>query len=121
MLRSHVDFMNYESLPNDLIDDVTPKFQIVKKRYNKIIVVIDKSLRLNKPDELSKIKAAINDYIKQMVSKQDLIGLIHFESFAEVVLSMTLATDSIVRQKIYELSIPKNSEGIKNSNVFNGE
>ncbi len=119
VLRSHQDFTDFESMPNDLVTDTTPKFQVLKKRFNKIVVLIDKSLLFRLPRQLGKIKAAINDYIKQLVGDRDLVGIVHFEGNAEIVLPMTQITDAQVRQRVYDLSIPKSCVGVKNSNIFN--
>ncbi len=56
-----------------------------------------------------------------MMNDNDLIGIIHFESFAEIVLAMTLVQDSQVRKTIYEYIIPKQSYGVRNSNIWNGK
>lgn len=106
-------------MPNSFIDNVTPKFQIIKKRFNKIVILIDKSLKSKNSHDLTKIKAGINDYIKHMVNDNDLIGVIHFENFAEIVVSMTLTRDQQTRQSIYERIIPKTSLNTKNSNIYN--
>ncbi len=119
VLRSHEDFRDFESMPNDLVTDTTPKFKVLKRRFNKIVVIIDKSLLFRLPRELAKIKAAINDYVKQLIGEKDLVGIVHFENNAEIVLPMTQIMDTQIRQKVYELSIPKSCVGVKNSNIFN--
>ena len=55
-----------------------------------------------------------------MMNANDLIGIIHFESMAEIVLDMTLVEDSQVRESIYNLIVPRKSTGSKNSNIWNG-
>ena len=61
----------------------------------------------------------MNDYIKLMINDNDLVGVIHFESFAEINLDMTLVRDSQSRKIIMDSSMPTSSTG-RPSNVWNG-
>lgn len=119
VLRNHDDFKDYKSMPNNFIESAVPKFKLIKKRPNKIVLLIDKSIRDMQPELFSKLKTAMNDYIKLMVNDNDLIGVIHFENFAEINLEMTWVKDSQTRKKIMESTMPTSSSG-KISNVWNG-
>lgn len=55
-----------------------------------------------------------------MLGENNLIGIIHFENFAKIVLPMTLVKDSANRKKILNTAIPRNSNGRK-SNIWNGK
>ena len=59
VLRSHEDFKGTKNMPNNLIEDVTPKFQLVKKRFNKIVVLIDSSILSKQPAFLTKLKTVM--------------------------------------------------------------
>lgn len=61
----------------------------------------------------------MNDYIKLMVNDYDLVGVIHFESFAEINLDMTLIKDSESRKIVMDSLLPKSSTG-RPSNIWNG-
>lgn len=122
MLRSHIDFADSHNLPVDLHEetvDTTPRFQIVKKRLNKVVLVFDRTLKTRSPNTLREIKRAINTLIKQMTDENDLLGIVHFEAFAEIVMEMTLTTDTQTRQRMYERAIPKFAKDTQNSNIYN--
>jgi len=119
VLRNHDDFKDYKNMPNNFIESVVPKFKLIKKRPNKIVLLIDKSIRDTQPELFAKLKTAMNDYIKLMINDNDQIGVIHFENFAEINLDMTLVKDSQTRKKIMDSTMPTSSTG-KNSNVWNG-
>ena len=85
-----------------------------------MVLVFDRTLKSKSPNSLTEIKHALNSFIKQITDENDQLGIVHFESFAEIVLEMTLTKDSQTRQRIYELAIPKFAKDTKNSNIYNG-
>lgn len=119
VLRKHDDFSDYKNMPNNFLDSVVPKFKLLKKRANKIVLLIDRSIREMHPEIFFKLKTAMNDYVKLMINDNDLVGVIHFESFAEIILDMTLVKDSQTRKNIMDLTMPSSSTG-RISNIWNG-
>lgn len=45
-MRSHHDFKDFVSMPNYFLKSVAPKFQILKQRTRKVVLLIDKALRI---------------------------------------------------------------------------
>ena len=55
-----------------------------------------------------------------MTNENDNLGVIHFESFAEIVLPMTQVKNSINRKKITDKIVPSALRSKKKCNVWNG-
>ena len=65
---------------------------------------------------------SLSDYIKYMLIDSDSIGVIHFDSVAEIVMPMTQLNDMLTRAKAIELTIGTDAAASdKISNVWNGE
>lgn len=57
-MRSHEDFADYKNMPNNLITNVEPKFQIIKNRVKKIVLLIDKSIEIKLGKNFNKFEKA---------------------------------------------------------------
>ena len=55
-MRNHNDFKDFVSMPNYLLKSVVPKFQILKNRIRKVVLLIDKSLRIQPETKYMKIE-----------------------------------------------------------------
>jgi hypothetical protein len=44
MMREHDDFNDFKNMPNSMLKSSVPKFQLLKNRVNKIVLVIDKNI-----------------------------------------------------------------------------
>lgn len=56
VMRNHNDFVDVVSVPNFLLKSVVPKFQILKNRIRKVVLLIDKSLRVQPENKYVKIE-----------------------------------------------------------------
>lgn len=144
VMRNHEDFKDTVSVPNYFLKSVVPKFQILKYRSKKIVLLVDKALRImpeNKYVKIEKVsfyyswikmwwfyfnrfefglKKALNEYAKYILEDNVLIGIVHFDSFARISLPMTRVKDSAARKRIVE-SITPPLPNNKRSNIWNGE
>ena len=139
VLRNHEDFTDFKNMPNSQIQDLTPIFHIFKKRMRKIVLLIDKSIKLTLPkyfpvvERVNKLyysnlnalhylyfitQQAITDYIKLMLKPEDLIGIINFQNNAKVVVPLT-HKDPSAQERILKLAIPTTFNN-KTSNIWNG-
>lgn len=119
-MRNHYDFKDHVSMSNYLIKSVAPKFQILKYRTRKVVLLVDKALRNQPENKYVKIEKALKEYAKYILGDNVLVGLVHFDSFAKITLPMTRVRDSVARKKIKEVitpSLPNN----KKSNIWNGK
>ena len=55
-MRSHNDFKDLINMPNYFIKSSVPKFQILKSRVRKIVLLIDKALRLEPENKFVKLE-----------------------------------------------------------------
>lgn len=55
-MREHNDFKDFVSMPNVFLKSVVPKFQILKQRTRKIVLLIDKALRIEPEIKYVKIE-----------------------------------------------------------------
>lgn len=117
-MRNHYDFRDHVSMTNVVLKSVVPKFQILKVRARKLVILIDKALRNQPENKYYKIEKALREYVKYILGDNVLVGIIHFDSFARVTLPMTRVRDSITRKKIKE-SITPALPNNKKSNIWN--
>ena len=61
VLRMHDDFRDFKNMPNYAIESVVPKFRLLKKRSNRIVLLIDRSIREMQPELFVKLKTVIFD------------------------------------------------------------
>ena len=59
VLRNHEDFRDFKNMPNNFIQSVVPKFKLLKKRPNKIVLLVDRSIRDMQPQIFNKLKTVI--------------------------------------------------------------
>lgn len=55
-----------------------------------------------------------------MIDSDHMIGIIHFENYAKIILPMTVIYDSTIKKKVINLAVPHDSSGRK-SNIWNGK
>ena len=126
-------------MTSNQIKSLIPNFRLVKKRPKKIVLLIDRSLKSKSffstvekvallvfyskifefylKNEIFMFKA-INDYIKLMVKENEVLGIIHFQNNAQIVLPLT-KKDASNQKRMLQQAIPKISNN-KTSNIWNG-
>ena len=121
VLRSHPDFRDYNNMPNMHIKSTVPKFQLLKRRYRQVVLLVDTAIHSKQPPStFIAVVKAINDYVKLMLNDHDMVGIIHFDNNAKVTLPMTVVRDTANRNRIAQAAVPTPSSG-KRSNIWNGE
>lgn len=68
VMRTHEDFTDYKNMPNNLVKSTVPKFQILKNRVKKIVLLIDKSLELKLEKNYFRLEKVIHLRIKNLKS-----------------------------------------------------
>jgi hypothetical protein len=119
-MRSHEDFKDYKNMPNNVLKSVVPKFSLLKNRFKKVVLLVDRAV-FDKNVTSSKAERAIKDYVKLMLGDGNMIGVIHFESFAKIAVGMTPVRDSVTRKRVLNMAIPVKAAAHKKSNTWNGK
>jgi hypothetical protein len=123
VMRSHEDFKDYKNMPNNVLKSVVPKFQLLKNRFKKVVLLVDRAVFDKNATAAASNRAAeraIKDYVKLMLGDGTLVGVVHFEHFAKVAVGMTPVRDSPARKRILNTAIPVRAAVHKKSNLWNG-
>lgn len=120
VMRSHDDFIDYKNMPNQGLKTTIPKFQLLKHRVKKVVMLVDRSLFNQSSQVAGAVERAIKDYVKLMLSDGHMIGIIHFENFAKVAVGMTLVRDSTSRKRVLTFALPaRTTAKTKKANIWN--
>ncbi|CAF0782079.1 unnamed protein product [Brachionus calyciflorus] len=119
VLRKHPDFSNFNNMPNDGINSLRPKFQILKNRFKKVVLLIDRSIEQLHQSKLKTLKNVFSDFVKEMIDKNTMIGVVHFDKIARIASKMTYLNNLEDRKQLIDRITPKKSTGLR-SNIWNG-
>ncbi|KAK3102559.1 hypothetical protein FSP39_012186 [Pinctada imbricata] len=87
VMRAHPDFKGTQ--PGPILQDTTPSFHIVKQGVIQIVLVLDVSGSMI-GDKLDNLVIACTDYIQTRVREGTVIGIVTFNSKAQVIYPMTM-------------------------------
>nr|XP_039271529.1 calcium-activated chloride channel regulator 3A-1-like [Styela clava] len=94
VISSSSDFGNGKNPTNNQIEVTTPDFEVVQPQtYQRFVLVLDTSGSMDTENRLTMMRQAASTFLLQAVPTDSEVGMIDFDSTAEVLSEMTVIND----------------------------
>uniref|UniRef100_A0A9L0JAT8 Calcium-activated chloride channel regulator 1 n=1 Tax=Equus asinus TaxID=9793 RepID=A0A9L0JAT8_EQUAS len=93
------DFQNASPMPGTNLPP-HPTFSLLKSKQRVVCLVLDKSGSMDSDDRLLRMNQAAELYLIQIIEKESLVGMVTFDSSAEIQNNLTKITDDNAYQNI---------------------